>query len=301
MTTATNPVERLRLRLGDVLFEKVSGADGVAVRDRIHLTPGPRWFAPDSPVGRVHADASMFVGGLRALLLQSLHPLAMAGVAGHSGYRGDPWGRLERTATFIATTTFGTADDAQVMIDRVRAVHERVRGKAPDGRPYRAGDPHLLTWVHAAEADSFLTAHQRFGERPLTDSEADEYVAQAARVARALGAVVVPETVAELRETIEAYRPELEASPAALDTVRFLLREPPLPRAARPPYGLLAAGAVSTLPAWARDELGVGTWFRRTLGGPAGTLATRAVRWGMGTSEKTRAYPRAGVPETTPG
>ncbi len=301
MTTATNPVERLRLRLGDALFEKVAGPEAEASRDRIHLTPGPRWFAPDSPVGRVHADASMFVGGLRALLLQSLHPLAMAGVAGHSGYRGDPWGRLERTATFIATTTFGTADDAQAMIDRVRSVHDRVRGKAPDGRPYRAGDPHLLTWVHAAEADSFLTAHQRFGERPLTAGEADEYVAQAARVARALGAVVVPETVAELGETIEAYRPELEASDAALDTVRFLLREPPLPLAARPPYALLAAGAVSTLPAWARDTLGVDTWFRRTLGGPAGTVATRAVRWGMGTSEKTRAYPRAGVPATTPG
>jgi len=301
MTTATNPVERLRLRLGDVLFAKVAGPEAEAVRDRIHLTPGPRWFAPDSPVGRVHADASMFVGGLRALLLQSLHPLAMAGVAGHSGYRGDPWGRLERTATFIATTTFGTVDDAQAAIDRVRSVHERVRGKAPDGRPYRAGDPHLLTWVHAAEADSFLTAHQRFGERPLTDAEADEYVAQAAHVARALGAVVVPETVAGLRETIEAYRPELEASPAALDAARFLLREPPLPRLARPPYGLLVAGAVSTLPAWARDALGIETRFRRTLGGPAGALATRAVRWGMGTSEKTRAYPRAGVPATTPG
>lgn len=301
MTTATNPVERLRLRLGDVLFEKVSGPHGTEVRDRIHLTPGPRWFAPDSPVGRVHADASMFVGGLRALLLQSLHPLAMAGVAGHSGYRGDPWGRLERTATFIATTTFGTTDDAQAMIDRVRSVHDRVRGKAPDGRPYRAGDPHLLTWVHAAEADSFLTAHQRFGERPLTGGEADEYVAQSAHVARALGAVVVPETVDELRETIEAYRPELELSAAAADTVRFLLREPPLPRAARPPYALLAAGAVSTLPAWARDALDVDTRFRRTLGGPAGALATRAVRWGMGTSERTRAYPRAGVPETTPG
>lgn len=300
MTTATNPVERLRLRLGDMLFEKVSGPHGTEVRDRIHLTPGPRWFAPDSPVGRVHADASMFVGGLRALLLQSLHPLAMAGVAGHSGYRGDPWGRLERTATFIATTTFATAADAQAAIDRVRAVHDRVRGKAPDGRPYRAGDPHLLTWVHAAEADSFLTAHQRFGERPLTGSEADEYVAQAARVARALGAVVVPETVAELRETIEAYRPELELSAAAADTVRFLLGEPPLPGPARPPYALLAAGAVSTLPAWAREQLDVDTWFRRTLGGPAGSLATRAVRWGMGTSERTRAYPRAGVPASTP-
>ncbi|WP_166844749.1 oxygenase MpaB family protein [Isoptericola sp. BMS4] len=299
MTTATNPVERVRLRLGDVLFAKVAGPDAEAVRDRIHLTPGPRWFAPDSPIGRVHADASMFVGGLRALLLQSLHPLAMAGVAGHSGYRGDPWGRLERTATFIATTTFATTADAQAAVDRVRAVHERVRGKAPDGRPYRAGEPHLLTWVHAAEADSFLAAHQRFGERPLTDAEADEYVAQAATVARALGAVVVPETVADLRATIEDYRPELEATPAALDAASFLLREPPLPTAARPPYALLAAGAVSLLPSWARASLHVDTRFRRTFGRPAGALAVRAVRWGMGTSERTRAYPRAGVPATS--
>ncbi|MGF0115024.1 oxygenase MpaB family protein [Promicromonospora sp. Marseille-Q5078] len=303
-TTATNPVEQVRLRLGEMLFEKVAGPDAHAARDRVHLTPGPRWFPPDSPIARVHADASMFVGGLRALLLQSLHPLAMAGVAGHSGYRGDPWGRLERTATFLATTTFGTADDAQAMIDRVRAVHDRVRGKAPDGRPYRAGDPHLLAWVHAAEADSFLTAHQRFGERPLTAGEADEYVAQVARVARALGAVVVPETVADLRETIDAYRPELEASTAALDTARFLLREPPLPLPARPPYGLLAAGAVSSLPPWARDALhlerGLGGRLRRALGGPAGALATRTVRWGMGTSERTRDYPRAGAPAEAP-
>ncbi|CAM3696007.1 hypothetical protein GCM10007368_25100 [Isoptericola cucumis] len=297
MTTVTNPVERVRLRVGDALFLKVAGPDGYAHRDRIHLTPGPRWFAPDSPIGRVHGDASMFVGGLRALLLQSLHPLAMAGVAGHSGYRGDPWGRLARTSTFIATTTFATGDDAQEMVDRVRAVHERVRGKAPDGRPYRASDPHLLSWVHAAEADSFLAAHRRFGERPaLSPAEADEYVAQVARVARALGAVVVPETTAELAEVLESYRPELEASPAALDTAHFLLSEPPLPRPVRAPYGLLAAGAVHTLPAWARDLLGVDTWFRRTLGGPAGAAAVRAVRWGMGTADVRLRDAQAGRP-----
>src|SRR5690606_38857594 len=88
--------------------------------------------------------------GLRALLLQSLHPLAMAGVAAHSGYRGDPWGRLQRTSTVIAVTTFGTADDAERAVGAVRAVHERVRGVAPDGRPYRAGDPDPLRWVHVA-------------------------------------------------------------------------------------------------------------------------------------------------------
>ncbi len=281
----TNPVERVRTRVGDALFLKVAGPDGHAARDRIHLTPGPRWFAPGSPIRRVHADSAMFVGGLRALLLQSLHPLAMAGVAGHSGYRGDPWGRLARTSTFLAYTTFATADDAQEMVDRVRAVHERVRGKTPDGRPYRASDPHLLTWVHVAEADSFLAAHQHYGERRLSAVEADEYVAQSARVARALGAEVVPETVAELADCLESYRGELEPTPEALDAARFLLREPPLPWPVRAPYRLLGAGSVALLPAWARQELDVETWFTRVVGRPAGDVAVRAVRWGMGTAE----------------
>lgn len=288
MSLVENPVERIRSRVGDALFTKVAGPDGGAERDRIHLTPGPRWFPPGSPIRRVHADSAMFVGGLRALLLQSLHPLAMAGVAGHSGYRSDPWGRLARTSTFLAYSTFATADHAQEMVDRVRAVHERVRGKTPDGRPYRAGDPHLLTWVHVAGADSFLAAHQRYGERPLTPAEADEYVAQSARVAHALGAERVPETVAELEACIASYRPELEATPEALDAASFLLHEPPLPWPLHAPYGLLGAGAVALLPVWAREMLDVETWFSRTFGGPAGEIAVRAVRWGMGTSERRR-------------
>lgn len=281
MSVATSPVERLRARVGDALFLRVAGPGGYEARDRIHCTPGPRWFAPGSPIHRVHGDSATFVGGLRALLLQSLHPLAMAGVAGHSGYRGDPWGRLARTSTFLAYTTFATAEHAQEMVDRVRAVHERVRGKTPDGRPYRASDPHLLTWVHIAEADSFLAAHQRYGERRLDPHEADEYVAQSGRVAKALGAQVVPETVAELADCMVSYRGELEVTPAALDTAHFLLREPPLPGPVRAPYRLLAAGAVALLPAWAREQLEVGSRFSRALGGPAGGAAVRAVRWGM--------------------
>ena len=236
----------------------------------------------------MHGDASNFVGGLRALLLQSLHPVAMAGVAGHSGYRGDPWGRLSRTATFIAYTTYGTANDAQALVDRVRAVHERVRGKTPDGVPYRASDPHLLEWVHIAEADSFLTAYLRYGDRPLTAAQADEYVAQSGRVARALGAVEVPTTVAELADALESYRPELTATPAALDTAHFLLREPPLPFAARAPYRLLAAGAVNLLPTWAQKELDVGGVLTRSVGPWGGALATHAIRWGLGSAERHR-------------
>lgn len=281
----------LRDRMGDAIFTKIAGPDGSVARHKIHFTPGPRWFAPGSPVRRVHGDTSSFVGGLRALLLQSLHPLAMAGVAGHSGYRGDPWGRLARTSTFLAFTTFGAADDAQAMVDKVRAIHERVRGKAADGRPYRASDPHLLRWVHIAEADSFLAAHQRYGKRRLTASQADEYVAQSGQVASALGATDVPQTVSELAACFEEYRPELCATPEALDTAHFLIHEPPLPRAVRPAYHVMAAGSIALLPVWARQELGLDHWSTRTFGGPGGALATRAIRWGMRDAEHTPTLP----------
>jgi len=267
--------------MGEALFARVAGPNGHEARRKVHDTAGPRWFPKGSEIRRVHGDASMWVGGLRALLLQSLHPLAMAGVAGHSGYRGDPWGRLERTSTFLAYTTFGAADDAQAMIDRIRAVHERVRGKAPDGRPYRASDPHLLTWVHIAEADSFLTSHQRYGARPLDAKGADAYLAQTARVAVALGATDVPTSVAELAEAFARYRPELASSEAARDTAHFLLKEPPLPWTARGGYALIAAGGVALLPAWARQELNIDSRWVRAVGGPGGALATRAVRWGL--------------------
>jgi uncharacterized protein (DUF2236 family) len=284
MAAPSNPIERLRSQVGEALFARVAGKDGHAARTKVHETPGPRWFPPGSAIRRVHGDASMWVGGLRALLLQSLHPLAMAGVAGHSGYRGDPWGRLERTSTFLAFTTFGAADDAQAMIDRIRSVHDRVKGKTPDGREYRASDPHLLRWVHIAEADSFLTAHQRYGALPLDPARADEYVGQVARVAIALGATDVPTTVAELADCMESYRPELAASPAAIDTAKFLLREPPLPRAAHLPYALIAAGSVSLLPDWVREELQLGGGANSRIGPWGGAVATKAIRWGLSAS-----------------
>ncbi|MDT5010240.1 MAG: hypothetical protein QOH57_1857, partial [Mycobacterium sp.] len=202
----------LREALGRRLFGMVAGPDGPSNRARIHDTPGPRWFADDRPIREVHADASMFVGGLRALLLQSLHPLAMAGVAEHSDYRGDPWGRLQRTSTFLAVTTFGTADDAQRAVDRVRGIHQRVRGTAPDGRPYHATDPHLLEWVHIAEVHSFLLAHRIYGARPFDQRARDDYVADTARVAEALGVLEPPRTERELDERLEAYRPELRGT-----------------------------------------------------------------------------------------
>lgn len=245
----------MRQRLGNGLFGLVAGPDGHATGDRIHHSPGPRWFGQDRPIRLVHADAAMFLGGLRALLLQSLHPLAMAAVAEHSGYRGDPWGRLQRTGAFIAVTTYGTEADAEQAVRRIKAVHARVRGTAPDGRPYRASDPHLLEWVHVAEVDSFLRCYQRYGTRPLTATERDGYVADMAHVAAAIGVPDPPRTEAALAERIAAYRPELRGTAEARSAARFILMTPPLPLLARPPYAVLAAAAVASLPPWARWPL----------------------------------------------
>lgn len=274
---------KVRQRLGQGLFTMVAGPEGPENRTRIHTTPGPRWFAEDRPIRRVHADASMFVGGLRALLLQSLHPLAMAGVAEHSDYRGDPWGRLQRTSTFLAVTTFGTAGDAQRAVDRVRGIHRRVHGIAPDGRTYRADDPHLLEWVHIAEVDSFLLAYQRYGAAPLDQDGRDAYVEDTAHTAVALGVPDPPRTEAELAERIASYRGELRGTEAAREAARFLLLTPPLPVLARVPYGVLAATSVSMLPAWARMPLRLPYLppLESTAIRLAGRVLVGAIRWAL--------------------
>jgi uncharacterized protein (DUF2236 family) len=273
----------VRGRLGQALFRQVAGPDGPRHRQRIHFREGPRWFEPDSPITRVHGDASMFIGGLRALLMQTLHPVAMRAVSEHSGYRGDMWGRLHRTSAFLAVTTFGVADDAQQAVEAVRRIHERVTGTMPDGTPYAASDPHLLGWIHAAEADSFLRAHQVYGREPLDRVESDRYVAQIAEVGTRLGVVDPPRTVAELTEVLAAYRPELGGSPEAREAVRYVLLKPPLPLAARAGYGVLSAAAIGLMPAWTRAPLRL-PWLpvsERTVVRALGGLATGTIRWAL--------------------
>lgn len=270
-------------RLAAALRSRVAGPDAPEAAARIWDTPGPRWFTSDDPIWRVHADASMFTGGIAALLLQSLHPSAMAGVAGHSGFRGDPWGRLQRTSHYIATTTYGTIEHAEQAVDVVRAVHARVRGTNDLGVPYAADDPHLLRWVHVAEVWCFLRAHQLFGAQALTVGEADTYIAQTAVPALHLGGRDLPMSVAELEAQLAAYRSELVVTEDARDAATFVLREPPLPAAARAGYALIAAGALSVLPPWAGEMLTLPATRggRRTLARAAGHTSTRLVRWGM--------------------
>ncbi|NMR19825.1 oxygenase MpaB family protein [Cellulomonas fimi] len=286
-------VEGVRRRMGDALFARVAGTKGPARRQRIHGRPGPRWFPADAAIRRVHGDASMFVGGVRALLLQSLHPQAMAAVAAHSGYQGDPWGRLERTSTFLATTTFGAADDAAAVVAHVRAVHGRIRGTTPDGVPYAASDPHLLRWVHVAEVDSFLAAHQLYGEHPLDPAGCDRYVADVAVVGRRLGVIDPPTTLRELRAELEAFRPELAATPAAREAARFILLRPPVPVVALPAYSALTGAAVALLPPWSRRPLGLPYLppVEQTVVRAAGRGITSLIRWVLPPAPATPGLP----------
>ena len=283
----------MRDRLGHAIFLRVAGPEGDQHRERIHGAEGPRWFEPGSPITRVHGDASMFVGGVRALLLQTLHPAAMRAVSEHSGYRGDMWGRLARTSRFLAVTTFGTAEDAEQACAVVRSIHGRVRGTMPDGSAYAASDPHLLRWVHVAEAHSFLRAHQVYGAQPLDQEERDTYVAQIAEVGRRLGVVDPPTTEAELEAQLEAFRPELRGTPEAREAVRYLLIHPPLPLAARAPYLVLMAAGIGLMPAWTRPHLRL-PWLpvsERTVVRALGSLAVGTIRWAM------TPPPRASAPE----
>jgi uncharacterized protein (DUF2236 family) len=262
---------------------RVVGPDAADRRAALFDTSEPGWFADDAPIRRVHSDASMFIGGLRALLFQSLHPLAMAGVAEHSDYKADPWGRLQRTADFLAATTFGPASEAERAVEIVHRVHDRVVGVTREGEEYAANDPHLLRWVHLAELDSFLAAHDRFGEQPLVGDERDEFVANSAVIARALGALEPPTTERELRDQLAAYRPELRGTREARDAARYLLFQPPLPIAGRAAYGLIVAAAVSLMPVWTRWPLGL-PWMpvsEATLGRAVGDVITRTLRWAI--------------------
>jgi uncharacterized protein (DUF2236 family) len=209
-------------------------------------------FRRDSVIWRVHGDVtSMMAGGIAALLLQMLHPAALGGVWDHSDVQSDMLGRLRRTARFIAVTTYGERDSARAAIARVRRIHEQVRGTLADGRPYRADDPHLLSWVHVAGALMFLDGWRRYGEPGMSAADQDRYFAEAGEIARMLGADRVPDTRAAAEQLIREFRHELNADERSR-AFRDLVLEAPAPTLKDAAVQkLLMGAAVDLLPAWA--------------------------------------------------
>jgi uncharacterized protein (DUF2236 family) len=237
------------------LVERSAAAYAAAVPDR---PEDNGYFGPASVTWRVSGDLSAPVAGLRSLLMQALHPLAMAGVDQHSDWRRDPVGRLAATSAYTATVTYGDRAGAERAAQRVRVIHERVRGvDAVTGLPYAAGDPALLLWVHAALVDSALAAIDLFGTR-IGEADADRYVAEMAVAATLLGVPpeMVPATVGALGRYITDTRPDLRCTPAAAESMSYLLEPPGLDEEIAELWQDIRDAAVAALPDWARDMYG---------------------------------------------
>lgn len=220
--------------------------------------PGdPGLFGPESVCWQVHGDfTAMLIGGIRALLLQMLHPLALAGVWDHSNFREDMLGRLRRTGQFVSGTTYGSTRDAEWLIEKVRTIHMRVAGTA-DGQPYAASDPHLLTWVHVAEVSSFLAAHLRYCDPTLSPAAQNRYYREIALIAERLGARDVPRSCDEVEHYLQAMRPSLRCDARTQEVVRLLRAAPAPSRLAKPMGQLMLHAGIGLLPPWAASMLGL--------------------------------------------
>lgn len=250
-------------------------------------------FGPDSAAWKVHADfTTMMVGGVAALLMQMLHPGALAGVWDHSDFRADMLGRLRRTAQFVSGTTYGSTGQAERLIARVRAIHDRVAGHLPDGAPYSANDPILLAWVHVAEVSSFLAAYLRYRDPAFPVAEQDRYFAETAQIAERLGARDVPKTAMAVAGYFERMRPHLRADERTRGVAQALLSQSPAHPALAPFGKVLLQGGVELLPDWAARMHGLD-------GPPPIAVRTgvqgiaRVMRWALRDSSAKRAQRRA--------
>lgn len=252
----------------------------------------PGLHGPGSVSWRVIGDVATFVGGIRGLLIQAAHPEVVSGVGDHSRYRDDPLGRLSRTSAYVTATTFGAMPEVEQAVETVRRVHKRVKGVSERGVQYDAADPNFSAWVHNALTDSFLVAHQVYGEHPLTEAECDIFVREQTRVGALLDSDPMPESAPELHRWI-AEHPGVSPSSAMREAVDFL-KDPPLDRSIKPAYYLLHSAAAATLPIRLRVILGL---TPSPLAIPAGKAAVKALRWALSNSPSWEvALIRSGAP-----
>ncbi|MGY4819391.1 oxygenase MpaB family protein [Pseudomonas chlororaphis subsp. piscium] len=257
----------------------------------------PGLFGPDAICWQVHGDfSSMLIGGISALLMQALHPLALAGVWDHSNFREDMIGRLRRTAQFISGTTFGSRQDAEWLIDKVRTIHLQIVGHAPDGRPYAASDPQLLTWVHVAEVSSFLAAHLRYRNPQLSPADQDRYYGEVALIAERLGASDVPRSRRAVADYLARMRPQLLCDERSREVLRLLLAAPAPSRLAKPFGSLMMQAGIDLLPDWASDMLGVNQGLlQRQLIRASVNRSAPMLRWAVRNGSIHRARRRMGL------
>lgn len=240
--------------------QQVLGLTGISLNeiDFEHPKGEPGLFGPQSAIWPVHGDfTSMLCGGISALLLQMLHPLALAGVWDHSNFREDIFGRLRRTSQFISATTYATVPDAERLIAKVKAIHLRVNGTDSDGSPYAASDPELLTWVHIAECSSFMASHLRYRRIIVTPSRQAQYFIESASIAERLGAVNVPKTPQAVADYLDNMRPQLRCDERTQEVARVLMTTRLPGRLTQPAGTIFIKAGIDLLPPWAQEMLGL--------------------------------------------
>lgn len=257
----------------------------------------PGLFGPQAICWQVHGDfPSMLIGGISALMLQALHPLALAGVWDHSNFRQDMLGRLRRTGQFISGTTFGSTRDADWLIDKVRTIHLQVTGTAPDGRPYAASDPDLLTWVHVAEVSNFLAAHLRYLNPELSPADQDKYYDETAVIAERLGARNVPRSSRAIADYLEHMRPQLVCDQRSREVLRILLNAPAPSWMAKPMGALMMQAGIDLLPLWASEMLELRqSPLRRQIIRAGVKRSAPVLRWAVRNASIHRARRRMGL------
>jgi uncharacterized protein (DUF2236 family) len=230
----------------------------------------PGLFVPSDAPWVVHRDFATLVGGIRALLLQAMHPGALGGVTQHSRYEEDPLGRLSGTIRWLTVTTFGSLEAVAGEANRVNRMHEKVSGnyldKFGESKSYRASDENLLLWVHIAFMDSFLRSHQLYS-RAAIPGGADAYVKLWGKSVEPLGLRTVPKDEAELLRTMSEFSPSLDCSEEALAVIRWI-KKAPLPKTAKPVYALLFQAALASLPTEIKIKIGMRhlpLWLLRPL------------------------------------
>jgi uncharacterized protein (DUF2236 family) len=255
-TMATDTLKQLAFFAIGERLRAITGSAKSSLEDFAVPSGDPGLFGPTSMVWRVHAHfTAMMVGGLSSLIVQALHPRALAAVWDHSQFRDKLKDRLSRTAFFVAATTYGSQAFAMKAIQRVNAIHSRITGTDLQGRPYVANEPALLNWVHLVEATSFLTAHQHLAKTPLTPTEADQYMAEMAVLGHLLGGVDLPSTVAAAEGQMRGYQAELQFDARAQEVVG-LIASYPTDVLDKPFMGLVLESSFDLMPDWVLQLLG---------------------------------------------
>lgn len=215
----------------------------------------PGLFGPQSVVWKVHADFSaMMVGGLSSLMIQALHPRALAAVWDHSNFREQLKARLGRTALFVASTTYGGVELASKSIERVNAIHAKIEGLDQQGKPYKANEPHLLRWVHLIETVSFLNAYQHLALRPLSASDCNRYVVEMNKVGQMLGATNLPTTLQDLQNAIAQYESELVFDNRTRETIQSI-ENYAVGLTEKPFFALILKSSFDIVPHWLLQKL----------------------------------------------